>query len=77
MVANFDIEGAKTNSEVYRAAKLALLRVHAHQTIERTDASARMVEEHLARFAKDIAAREGETDFATEQLTATSNGLDR
>src|SRR3954453_8620387 len=38
MIARSDIAGGKV-SQAYRAAKLALLRIQAHQTIERTDAS--------------------------------------
>jgi hypothetical protein len=43
---------AEASSEAYMEAKLALIRMQAHQTIERTDASARKVEEALVRFAR-------------------------
>ena len=49
----FDIEAARRRA-VYGAAKLALLKVQALQNIERTDTSARKVEEALARVAEVI-----------------------
>jgi hypothetical protein len=52
MITNFDPETAKQNSDVYRAAKLALLRIQAHNTMERTDASAEEVKAALARFGQ-------------------------
>ena len=45
-------EKAIGSSSAYQEAKLALLRVQAHQTFEQTDASARRVEEALDRFAE-------------------------
>jgi hypothetical protein len=41
----------KRQQEAVRAAKLALLKIEAQQTIDRTDASARKVEEALADVA--------------------------
>lgn len=52
MIATFDLETARRNGDVCRAARLALLRVQTHQIIERTDASAQKVEQALARFAE-------------------------
>jgi hypothetical protein len=51
MIARPDIAGGKA-SQAYRAARLALLRIQAHQTIERTDASVQRVVEALARVAE-------------------------
>jgi hypothetical protein len=48
MNASFD---AKRQQDALRAAKLALLRIQARQTIEHTDASARQVEQALSRVA--------------------------
>ena len=53
MIARYDVAAGKA-SQAYRAAKLALLRVQAHQSIERTDASAQRVVEVLARFAETM-----------------------
>jgi len=41
----------KRQRAAVRAAKLALLKIQAEQTIQRTDASARKVEDALARVA--------------------------
>jgi hypothetical protein len=43
---------AGTTPEPHLEAKLALLRMQAHLIIERTDASARRVEEALVHFAR-------------------------
>ena len=51
MVATFHIEAAKRR-HAYRAAKMALLKLQARQTIERTDASARQVEKALAHLVQ-------------------------
>ena len=51
MMARSDIAVGKA-SQAYRTAKLALLRVQAHQTIERTDASHQRVVEALARVTE-------------------------
>ena len=51
MIASFNSQTAEQRRAVYRAAKLALLRVQARQTIDRTDASARQVERALSRVA--------------------------
>ena len=40
-------------TDIYREAALVLLRMQAHQTFERTDASARKVEEALAALVED------------------------
>ena len=48
MNTNFDV---KHRPDAVRETKLALLKIQAHQTIERTDASARKVEDALARVA--------------------------
>jgi hypothetical protein len=53
MIARSDIAAGKV-SQAYRAAKLALLRIQAHQTIERTDASVQRVVEALARVAESM-----------------------
>ena len=52
MIATFDLETARMNGDVYRAARLALLRQQVMRHIERTDASAQKVEQALARFAE-------------------------
>jgi hypothetical protein len=52
MVTGSEVEAIKKSSELYRAAKLALLRAQARTTIERTDASALQVEEALARLSE-------------------------
>ena len=44
----------KRQQEAVRAAKLALLKIEAQQRIDRTDASARKVEEALAHVASAI-----------------------
>jgi len=44
----------KRQQEAVRAAKLALLKIEALQTIERADASVRKVEEALAHVASAI-----------------------
>jgi len=44
----------KRQQEAVRAAKLALLKIEARQTIDQTDASARMVEQALAHVASAI-----------------------
>lgn len=51
MNSSSDIEKANQHRDSVRAAKLALLRIQAQQTIDRTDASARKVEDALARVA--------------------------
>jgi hypothetical protein len=53
MIARPDIAAGKA-SQAYRAARLALLRIQAHQSIERTDASAQRVTEVLARFVESM-----------------------
>jgi len=53
MIATFDIETARKGT-VYRAAKLALLKLQAHQNMDRTDPSAREVEEALVRLAEAL-----------------------
>ena len=55
MSASFDIEIIKRKRDTVRAAKLALLKIQAQQTAEHTDASARKVEEALARVTSAIA----------------------
>jgi hypothetical protein len=47
----FDIERVNRQRDAVRAAKLAVLKARAQQTTERTDASARKVEEALAHVA--------------------------
>ena len=47
----FDIETVQRQRDAVRAAKLAVLKARAQQTIKRTDASARKVEEGLALVA--------------------------
>ena len=51
MIATFDLETA-TNGNVYRAARLAMLTQQMLRHIERTDASARKVEQVLATLAE-------------------------
>jgi len=51
MNASFVVE---RHHDALRAAKLALLKIQARQTIERTDASARHVEQALAQVAAAI-----------------------
>jgi hypothetical protein len=51
MNASFVLE---RHHDALRAAKLALLKIQARQTIERTDASARHVEQALAQVAAAI-----------------------
>jgi hypothetical protein len=46
------LANGEASSQAYLEARLALLRMQAHQTIERTDASARKVEEALVSFAR-------------------------
>jgi len=48
MNASFDVQ---RQHDALRAAKLALLKIQARQTIERTDASARYVEQALAQVS--------------------------
>ena len=55
MITNFNHNAAaKQSSDVYRAAKLALLRVQAHNTMERTDASAEKVNAALERLVEQL-----------------------
>jgi hypothetical protein len=52
LMRGFDLESARTNSaDVYRAARLALLKIRAEKTFERTDTLAQEVEEALAEAA--------------------------
>ena len=52
LMRGFDLDSARTNSaDVYRAARLALLKMRAEKMFERTDASAQNVEDALARAA--------------------------
>jgi hypothetical protein len=59
MIACFDMETTARNASAeYRAARRALLRMRLRRSSEQTDASARKVEEVLARFAEDFSRRE-------------------
>ncbi|MFD1986035.1 hypothetical protein ACFSOZ_26675 [Mesorhizobium newzealandense] len=51
MIATFDLEAAR-NGNVYRAARLSMLTQQMLRHIERTDASARKVEQVLATLAE-------------------------
>jgi hypothetical protein len=46
------LSGVTGSPAVFREAKLALLRLQAHQRMERTDTSARKVEEALVPFCR-------------------------